>query len=1205
MNFNDLKWSKSLRYGKGWTVAGKGFSGFPGAGSGWLRGVIMRLNLIIFFLTAMLMQVSAISTAQITLSEHKTPLLAVIKSLKKQSGYHFFYNDQNLKEAKPVTVSLKNVSLEEALKACMEGQELTYKIEQKMVVIKQKPKSLLDKVMGRFLLLDVKGVVRDEKGEALAGATVRVKGTDKVVMTGSKGEFVLVGVEENAVLVISYLGFESRELKAQKDMGDIAMVLASGELDEVSVVVNTGFQSLPRERATGSFVVLDSTLLNRKVSTNILDRLDGVTSGLIFNKTSTQDEKISIRGRSTINASADPLIVVDNFPYSGSIENINPNDVESITVLKDAAAASIWGARSGNGVIVITTKKGKLNEKINVSFNANTTIGDKPVIYYTKNYLTAEGYIEVEQFLFDKGFYNSLINNTTSRPALTPSVELMLLRRNATNSTDSARILGQLNDLKNYDVREDFDKYVNRKSVKQQYNLAFRGGGSNYTFTVSGGYDNNKDHYIRNGDQRLTFNTLNSYRPTEKLEFTTGITYVETERKGNAGGLIFGSGGTNYYSDRALYPYARLADENGNPLSTTKNYRQSYLNSLAGLGYLDWSYGILDEIQRSNNSTKSDNLFFRSSVKYSFDKYLNVELQYQYERENANTRNLSDLSTYSTRNQINRYSQRNAQTGVFTYPIPKGGILSMINNKISAYNIRAQSNYNRKIKGLHDVNAILGAEIRQVQSDRYSSTSYGYNDELGTAINNLNFSNSFPLTPSGSAVIPDPSGFSLGTMNRFISYYSNIGYTYDERYTLTLSGRKDGTNLFGVKTNQKVTPLWSAGLKWNLSNESFYNFELLPYLSLRGTYGFNGNVYNQSAYLIAQYGLNAQISGLPGAVVVSPPNPELRWERVRNSNIGIDFRTKRSIVSGSLELYYKDGLDLIQDQYLAPSTGFSTFKGNSARVSTRGLDITLSSRIIRGKLSWTTDILFSRISDKVKNFDRNYSSTDVVSGSGLMKPVVGNSLYGLYSYKWAGLDAGAGDPLGLLNGEKSKDYLKIISTAKIEDLVYHGSSRPQTFGGLRNSIGWKDLSFSFNITYKLDYVFRRTGMSLNLQDIATNAPHSDYYLRWKAPGDELNTSVPSLVYPSNINRSNFYKYSEILVESGDHIRFQDINLNYNLKKEKYAWLPLRSMQLYFYATNFGIIWRKNKQQIDPDFNDIFTINYPTPKSFAIGINGSF
>lgn len=1167
----------------------------------------IKCILVMKFLAIYLLVTTAfadLKAQHVTLNFTNARFQEVALAIQKQTRYSFAMNNRFLEKAKPVTVKLTNTELEKALQEIFKDQPFTYTIKDKVITLVDKPGSEVQTTKEKTQQELITGRVVDSVNNPIANVSVAIKGTTIKTLTNASGYFS-IQASEGQILGIRILGYQPREVLVSIPFADIRLDLEQQGISEV-LVVNTGFQSLPKERATGSFVVLDSALINRKVSTNILDRLDGVTSGLIFNKTSTQDEKISIRGRSTINASADPLIVVDNFPYSGSIENINPNDVESITVLKDAAAASIWGARSGNGVIVITTKKGKLNEKIKVSFNANATIGGKPDIYYTKNYLTAEGYIEVEQFLFDKGFYNSLINNTTSRPALTPSVELMLLRRNATNSADSARILAQIDELKKYDVRKDFDKYVNQKSVKQQYNLAFRGGGSNYTFTVSGGYDKNCDHYIRNEDQRLTFNTLNTYRPTEKLEFTTGLTYVETERKNNAGGLFFGSGSTNYYSDRALYPYAKLVDENGDPIATTKNYRESYLNSLAGLGYLDWSYSMLDEIQRNNNSIKSDNLFFRTGVKYTFDRYLNAELQYQYERENADTHNLSNLSSYSTRNQINRYSQRNPQTGVFTYPIPKGGILSMIDNKISAYNVRAQVNYNRNFRELHALSAILGGEIRQVQSDRYSSTSYGYNDELGTSINNLNFSNSFPLTPSGSAVIPDPSGFNSGSLNRFISYYSNIGYTYDERYTLTLSGRKDGTNLFGVKTNQKVTPLWSAGLKWNLSNESFYDFDLLPYLSVRGTYGFNGNVYNQSAYMIGQYSTSAQITGLPGAIVASPPNPELRWERVRNTNIGIDFRSKKNIISGSLELYYKDGLDLIQDQYIAPSTGFTVFKGNSARVSTKGIDITLNSRNLRGKLNWTTDFLFSRISDKVKHFDFTYAATDLLTkGSGAMIPIVGNSLYGLYSYKWAGLDAKTGDPLGFLNGEQSKDYLNIISTVKIDDLIYHGSSRPQTFGGLRNTIGWEDFSLSFNITYKLDYVFRRMGMSLNLSDIATNAPHSDYYLSWRAPGEELNTTVPSLAYPSNFNRSNFYKYSEVLVESGDHIRLQDINLNYNFKREKYSWLPLRTMQLYFYASNLGILWRKNKQQMDPDFNDIFTINFPTPRSFAIGINGNF
>src|SRR5690606_14880483 len=280
-------------------------------------------------------------------------------------------------------------------------------------------------------------------------------------------------------------------------------------LEEVQV--STGYQRIPKERATGSFVHIDKKLLNRKVGTNVLDRLDGITSGLIFNSSSTSDELISIRGRSTLlgREAAMPLIVVDNFPYEGNIENINPNNIESITVLKDAAAASIWGARSGNGVIVITTKQGRRNSPLSIEFNANTTIGQKPDLLSLRTALTASDYIDVETELFRKGYYDSDLSNTNSWPAITPVVEL--LDRHRKGEVDSSALSAYLTGLRQLDVRNDYLAHVYRKSIKQQYALGIRGGTPRNAYSFSLGYDNNDDFIFRNGYKRITLNANNTY----------------------------------------------------------------------------------------------------------------------------------------------------------------------------------------------------------------------------------------------------------------------------------------------------------------------------------------------------------------------------------------------------------------------------------------------------------------------------------------------------------------------------------------------------------------------------------------------------------------------------------------------------------------------------------------------------------------------
>jgi len=431
---------------------------------------------------------------------------------------------------------------------------------------------------------------------------------------------------------------------------------------------------------------------------------------------------------------------------------------------------------------------------------------------------------------------------------------------------------------------------------------------------------------------------------------------------------------------------------------------------------------------------------------------------------------------------------------------------------------------------------------------------------------------------------------------------------------ITLSGRKDGANIFGVNTNDKITPLWSAGLGWTISNEKFYHLPWLPFLKTRITYGYNGNVYNASAYLTARYS-SSYTTGAQFATITSPPNPDLRWEKIKNINLGIDFSALNNIVNGTIEFYQKKGLDLVESAPLAPSSGFTNFKGNAAGTLTKGIDISVNTTNINRSFKWNTTFLFSFLKDKVTRFDQIYTpgslvgkvAPSTVEATGLFA-VPGKPLYGIYSYKWGGLDPATGDPLGYLNGKLSKDYLDIIKNTSIDSLIFHGSSRPTFYGGLRNSFSWKSFSISCNIIYKLGYYFRQSSTSLNYGEVISGSfVNADYANRWQKPGDEKNTNVPSVLYPGDPNRNDFYHGSEVLVQKGDHIRLQDISFSYNLDKNDWHQLPFLHLQLYVYASNLGIIWRANKAGIDPDFldNGSYGRIYPNPKSFSIGLKAGF
>lgn len=372
--------------------------------------------------------------------------------------------------------------------------------------------SISDQARSQQRSKELKGRIVDEKKLGIPDANIRIAGEKRFSISNSSGSFSLPGVSIGDTLIISRVGYEGLKLQIKSfDLGNLVLREGNNRLMDIDIV-NTGYQIVPRERATGSFVQIDEKLLNRRVSTNILDRLEGITSGLSFNRNISTSNRsnpsaLSVRGRSTIFANPNPLIVVDNFPFTGNLASINPSDIASIKVLKDAAAASIWGVLSGNGVIVITTKRGSPNSAPKVDFSANVTIGERPDLYYAPR-LSSTSFIDVEKFLFDKGYYNFRITST-ARPVLSPVVEVLLQRRNGQlSAADSAALISG---YAHTDTREDLAKYFYRNTLDQHYNLSVSGGGENNSYYFSGGLDRNLAELKRNNFNRITITGSNTF----------------------------------------------------------------------------------------------------------------------------------------------------------------------------------------------------------------------------------------------------------------------------------------------------------------------------------------------------------------------------------------------------------------------------------------------------------------------------------------------------------------------------------------------------------------------------------------------------------------------------------------------------------------------------------------------------------------------
>lgn len=1186
-----MKWSfifpgKRLRYRRNLPAIP-----LPGHTIRSVKKIAPVIPLFSFLLLIACLQVSANVYGQpVTLSIKNASLETVFTAIRKQTGYNFVYAREILRKTKKINLDVRNETLEKVLELVFKDQPVTFTIVDKYVVVKEKIAVAGQPVTDN--LADIRGVIVNEKGDPVASATVAVRGTDQSTMTSEKGEFQLKNVDEEGTLVVTSVGYEFTEWPINgKHELRVQLKVKVNELSAVSITVNTGYQEVSREKMVGSFSRLDSAAYHRRAGMNIIDRLDGTVTGVLFDK---KGAGLQIRGISTLEGisgtSAAPLIIVDNFPFTGDIRMINQNDVKDITVLKDAAAASIWGSRAGNGVIVITTKKGRLNQPLRVSISSNITIHSKPDLYYYPRIKTTD-FVDVEQFLFNKGFYEDDFANTTNRPTLSPIPEILDQVRKGTLTQGEAD--QQINALRNADIRNELKKRVYRNLVVQQHYINVSGGNNILGYTFSAGYNQTlPDIKGSKPARQFTINAVNIFSPIRHLELETGISFTKGIDKP-----------VNFSLGNKVYPYMQLADAAGNSLPVPKDFRQRYLDTAGNGQLLDWQYRPLDEIRLSDNVATSQLLRLNFKGSYAFTNWLKGEVLYQYTQQSSRGRNYYSPQTHFTRNLINLFSQED--NGTIKRIIPPGGILNASNSLANTTNWRAQLNVNKSWNYKHTITALLAGEVAEMKRSSDFSRFYGYNEDLGTYASGLNYTDFFPTYGQlyGSLPIPQETGISENReVNRTVSLLGNISYSYDNRYTVYASARRDGANVFGVNTNNKWKPLWSVGANWTLSREDFYSVKWLPYLRFRVSFGYMGNVNNRFSGLTTLYYSPdpAPYTHLPYSGVGDPPNPDLRWEEVQMFNAGFDFNMFQNRLSGSFEVFRKKSSDVIAPVPFDPTLGIDFYNVNAASLLGKGFELSLQSKNTTGTVVWESRFGLSYAKTIVTEvYNGGFRAMDYINYG--LNASKGQVAYGISSYRWAGLDPVTGDPQGFLNKQVSKDYMAIFNDS-VENQVFHGSSIPLYSGYLGNSVTWNRITLSANITYRLAYYFRKPTISYTKLFTAMDG-HADYAMRWQKPGDERFTTVPSMVYPVDSYRDDFYENAEVNVLRGDNIRLQDVRLQYDINKQVLKWLPFQNLQVFLYANNLNIIlWRADRSKLDPDFSGgVIPGDGPTPRTWTTGI----
>lgn len=1024
------------------------------------------------------------------------------------------------------------------------------------------------------------GIVWDSQKNPIKGALIRSTVTGLSKQTDDKGSFQILATE-NDTLIINHLGYVEKMITSfdSYEMLNIILTVRENIIEEVEV--STGYQILKSNEITGSIQVIDKKMLNEQMGINVLDRLRNVSSGLLFDNIDIgnkdlQKHNFTVRGLSTINGAIDPLIVLDGFIYEGNIDNIDPNSVESISILKDAAATSIWGARAGNGVIVINSKKKGKQEGTQVSFQQSLLIGQKSD--YSNLYeMGISEFIAIEEMLFHNGYYDNQLSRNPER-AITPVINILDKRRKGLITQEDS--LTMVNTLKNNSSKKAYrDYFLQKPSLKQSFlGISHTTGNMRSDFGL--GFTNDEGESLEKM-RKLNLNFKNHLQLSSKLH--VGLNLQFTNQNSNSGVPSFQS----FSHGGKSVPYTAFVDKDNVPLPFDLAFNTEFMSNYHTEYLLPWEYVPIDDFKKSVSKSDLTEWYAVSDIRYQPFEFLNLYSGFQIQSQNLNDYADHDYNSYYTRTLINQFTEIDEAQNLVKYNVPRGGIRKEDKSVISSYTWRNQIDLVNKW-GVFDVKSILGSEIRESKANGSSMQIYGYNkNPLRTVA--VDYSKPYPTLPTGGNLSILGSPTYSQTLNRFISIYLNTSVLYDGKYAFYGSLRRDGANIFGAKTNDQWTPFWSIGGSWEISKENFYLSELFPFLKFRATYGYSGNVDLRKTPLPIASSFTASLTNFPTLVINTMNDPTLRWEKVRTYNIALDFTFKNNIVNGTVEYYEKQGSDLYgPTPYDYTAYGRSgTITKNVAKMVGRGIESRISiSPIQRSNISLKSEAIINFNKNKtIDYYKQDYTGINSFIGSGSrIVPIEGKPLHAIAVWKWAGLDV-EGNPQGFLEGVPSIDYSNISwEAAQLDEaatnLYFVGSSVPQAFGSLINTIRYKAFKLSFNFSYKGDYYFMKPVTSYSTLYTMGNAQR-DFEDRWINNGDELLTNVPSVNYPFNRDRDAFYAGSEINVLKGDHIRFEYINVGWNtsFRLGQRDFKTLLNLNL----NNLGVVWRKNSWVKDPAY----------------------
>ncbi len=1078
----------------------------------------------------------------------------------------------------------------------------------------------------------ITGVVSDESNSPLPGVSIIIENTTTGTVTDLDGKFTLEA-ESGQVLIFNMVGLES-EKRTVNGSGVIDIVLKESTelLDEVIV---TGFQELDRRLFTGSSQNVKMSEVMLTGLTDASRALEGRVAGVTVDNVSGTfgtSPKIRIRGNASINGNNQPLFVVDgvilediaNFNpddlisgdastlISSSIANINPNDIESFQILKDASATAIYGARAANGVIVITTKRGK-SGKLSVNYTSNFSGKLRPT-YNQFDLLNSAEEMSIYRELVEKGLLD--ISTSVRAQNFGAMGKMFDLINNKEINWGPGGSLNEefLNQYENANT-DWFDVLFRNFGLQQQHSLSFSAGNekSNNYYSIS--YLNDQGQTIADKVQRFTGTARNTYFLSDK--FTFGLKLTGSYRDQKVPGTrsrefdpITGRFSRNFdinpfsyalNTARSIRPY----DENGELEFFRRNYAP---------------FNILEELDQ--NFIDIQVVDVSAQTDFEVSPLPNLKVKGVIQGRYANTER--DHTVHENSNQAEAFRANDTQfiqdanNLLFRDPdnpglnpevvLPEGGFKYIDQSDLLNLFNRVSIEWSTNLNQIHDFNILAGEEIRFTNRSETSSSGLGVVYETGGVVvtdpNIIKFFNSQNI-----------DYFTIGReRDRFFGVFFNGGYAYDSRYVVNFTARYDGSNQLGESNSARFLPTWNVSGAWNVYNESFFKeisvFNPLDYLKIRGTYGISGNLPPEASALL---NLEADVTIRPSDVepvlsIKDLTNTELTWEKLRELNFGIDFSLKNGRLSGTLDYYRRNSFDLIGTVQTSAIGGQGLKTGNFADMKANGYEISLSSTNLKtNNFTWRTNFNFGYTRDEITKLDFGPRLTDVVSQGG--DAVIGRPRASLFSTRSAGLNT-RGIPTFLGAGDEIIFQLDLQDREDIEDLlVFEGSTEPRGAGGFTNTFTYKNITLTALLSFKYDYKIRLNSNIFGFYNDFDALP-GELKNRWVVPGDEELTNIPVILdTQATVGNSEvfqayaLYNLSDQRVADGDYIRLKSVRLSYKLPTSWLERFGISSASVSAEGQNLALLYSDSALNgQDPEFFLSGGVALPQPKLITFSLN---